>query len=145
MDDNSYIFTRSARSPRAIAFVVLWWLVLVLLYTVLGAAPLIVLLLAFVSLPALFDIGAGATAELRIEPSRLSWRSGRRGAHLPRGQLKSVRLDTRLDFSLRMTLLTHQGGKVRLPYECVPAANDIERALSEHGIPYERHHFTLLS
>ncbi|MEP5153955.1 MAG: hypothetical protein ABJQ89_13130, partial [Planktotalea sp.] len=61
------------------------------------------------------------------------------------GMLKSVRLDTRLDLSLRMTLIPHQGGKVRLPYECIPKAAEIEAALTAQDIPYERHHFTLMS
>lgn len=142
---SDYTYTRSARSPRALILVALWWLVILILYTVLDAAPIIVLLLGCASLPSLFEIGAGATSRLQITASEIAWRSGRRGATLPRGQLKSVRLDTRLDFSLRMTLLTHQGAKIRLPYECVPPAADIETALQQHDIPYERHHFTLLS
>lgn len=142
---SAYRFTRSARSPRAVALVALWWLGVLVLYLVLDASKVIVLIMAAASLPALYDIGANASSELRISNAAIEWRSGRRGAQLPRGQLKSVRLDTRLDLSLRMTLLTHQGGKVRLPYECVPKAQDIERALQEHDITYERHHFTLLS
>ena len=142
---SAFVYTRSARSPRALILVGLWWAALLLLYFVLNAAPLIVLLLGCASLPALFDIGAGAKAQLRINDKEIAWQSGRRGAHLPRGQLKSVRLDTRLDFSLRMTLQTYQGGKIRLPYECVPASNEIEAALTAHKIAFERHHFTLLS
>jgi hypothetical protein len=132
-----YAFKRSARSPRAVGFVALWWIVLFALYLFFNAAP--------VSLPALIDIGKGATSELQITQSDISWRSGRRAAQLPRGQLKSVRLDTRLDLTLRMTLITYQGSKVRLPYECVPPAQQIEAALKDQDILYERHHFTLLS
>lgn len=143
--EGSYTFTRRARSPRAIGFVVLWWLALALLYFVLEASPVILLVLSFASLPALYDLGKGTTSELSINEKEISWRSGRRAAKLERARLKSARLDTRLDLSLRLTLITHQGGKLRLPYECVPPANDIEAALNAHGIPYERHHFTLLS
>lgn len=145
MGAEGYQFTRSARSPRAMGFVALWWLGLLLLYLVFSASPAIVLILALFSLPALYDIGRGARAELRITGSHIEWRSGNRGAKLPRGQLKSVRLDTRLDFSLRMTLRTYQGGKIRLPYECVPKAAEIEAALTAADIPFERHHFALLS
>lgn len=145
MGASAYIFSRSARSAAAIGWVAAWWAALVILYFVIDAAPVIVLLLGAISLPALFDIGAGATSTLRIDAQKIEWRSGARGAHLPRGQLKSVRLDTRLDLSLRMTLITDQGGKIRLPYECVPKANAIEKALKSYDIPYERHHFTLLS
>ncbi len=142
---SEFIFKRSARSPRALAFVALWWIVLLLLYALLNAAPFLILVLAAISLPALYDIGKGATSELQITEADILWRSGRRGAKLPRAQLKSVRLDTRLDLSLRMTLLTHLGDKIRLPYECVPPAAQIEAALSAQDIPFERHHFTLLS
>lgn len=145
MDANEYTFTRSSRTLRAITMVALWWAVIVVLYFVLSAAPIIIAVLALASLPALYDIGAGATSELSITDKNIAWRSGRRGGTLPRGQLKSVRLDTRLDFSLRLTLLTHQGSKIRLPYECIPKANEIEAALKNQGIAFQRHHFTLLS
>lgn len=140
-----YRFIRKARTPRTIAIVVIWWSILLGLYLALNASPIIVLILACASLPALFDIGAGSTAELCITEAEVTWRSGRRGAKLPRAQLKSVRLDTRLDFSLRMTLLTYQGGKVRLPYECVPPKDALEHALNERDIPFEQHHFALMS
>lgn len=142
---SAYTFTRSARNPRAVAWVVLWWIILLAIYFALNAAPIIVLVLACISLPALFDIGAGSTSEFQITQAQIKWRSGRRGGHLPRGQLKSVRLDTRLDLSLRMTLITYQGSKVRLPYECVPPTDTIIAALTAHDIPHERHHFTLMS
>jgi len=125
--------------------VVLWWAALLVLYLLFNAASLIILVLACASLPALYDIGANASAELQIDSTEISWRSGRRRASLPRGQLKLVRLDTRLDFSLRMTLHTYQGGKIRLPYECVPSANAIEDALKTYDIVFERHHFQLMS
>ncbi len=145
MAADSFVFTRSARSPRNLMLLALWWLVLAVLAFGLNASPVIIALLALASLPALYDIGMGATSELHITPADIIWRSGRRGGTLPRGQLKSVRLDTRLDLSLRMTLITHQGGKTRLPYECVPSAGEIEAALSAQDIPYQRHHFTLMS
>lgn len=142
---NEYTFTRSARSPRAVAWVALWWAILLAVYFALNASPVIVLVLAAISLPALYDIGAGSTSEFQITNAEIKWRSGRRGAHLPRGQLKSVRLDTRLDLSLRMTLITYQGTKVRLPYECVPPTDAITAALTAHDVAFERHHFTLMS
>lgn len=123
----------------------LWWGAIVLLYVLINANPWILLGLGAISLPALYEYGANSRATLTIDAREISWRSGRRGAKLPRAQLKSVRLDTRLDLSLRMTLIPHQGGKVRLPYECVPNAQEIETVLKSQDIPYERHHFTLLS
>lgn len=145
MDAEPFHFARSARSPRAIAVLLLWWGVIALLYFALDASAVICMVLALFSAPALFDLGANAQAGLKIDDTEIAWRTGRRGGNLPRAQLKSVRLDTRLDLSLRMTLITHPGDKVRLPYECVPKADIIARALDAQDIPFERHHFTLLS
>jgi len=138
-------FTRSARSPRALIFVTLWWLVLFVLYTALDASPVIVVILACASLPALYDIYTGGTAELRIDEKNIHWRSGRRLGQLALTELKLMRFDTKLDMSVRLTLLTHHGAKVRLPYECVPAGAEIEPYLTENGIPFEKHHFALMS
>lgn len=140
-----YSFTRRARSPRTLIALGLWWAVLAAAYFIVHASEWVVLILGMFSLPAVYEIGANSVSGLEIDGKRIAWHSGTRGGHLPRGQLKSVRLDTRLDLSLRMTLETHQGGKVRLPYECVPAAAEIEAALTAQDIPYARHHFTLMS
>lgn len=121
-----------------------WWLGLAAIYLLFDANEWIVLGLFAFTLPSLYDIGANSTARLDMDMHEIRWQSGKRGARLPRAQLKSVRLDTRLDLSLRMTLITTEGGKIRLPYECIPKAADIEEALSNLNIPFERHHFTLL-
>lgn len=139
-----YHFKRSARSAQALIFVALWWLVLALLYILVNAAPLIVITLGVASLPALIDIAKGGAAHFQITESDIKWQSGRRTGQLTRASLKSVRLETRLDLSLRMTLVTHLGDKTRLPYECVPPASQIEAALGAQKIPFERHHFTLM-
>ncbi|MGB7317785.1 MAG: hypothetical protein WBC85_07445, partial [Planktotalea sp.] len=116
MDVDAFHFERRARSPRAIFFIALWWAAIALLHFAIQANPWILLLLALVSLPAIYDLGANASAILTIDAQHIAWRSGQRGATCPRAQLQKVRLDTRLDFSLRMTLIPHQGRKIRLPY-----------------------------
>ena len=140
-----FTFQRAARGPRAVGFVVLWWLIIFALYAFLNGSWVILAILALCSVPALLDIYRGTSAALQITAKKIQWRSGKRAGSLARGQLRSVRLDTRLDLSLRMTLLTYQGEKLRLPYECIPKASDIEAALKAQDIPYERHHFTLMS
>ncbi|MEM9580526.1 MAG: hypothetical protein AAF891_07540 [Pseudomonadota bacterium] len=144
MTSQPFVFRRSARRPKAILTLLVWWLGLALIYVGLNAHPGIIALLGLFTLPALYDIGAGNLAELRIDEKEIAWRSGRRAGDLPRGALKTVRLDTRLDFSLRMTLHTHQGQRLRLPYECVPRAQDLKDALTRQDIPFEHHHFALM-
>jgi aminopeptidase N len=140
-----FTFQRAARGPRAVGFVVLWWLIIFALYAFLNGSWVILAILALCSVPALLDIYRGTSTALQITAKNIQWRSGKRAGSLARGQLRSVRLDTRLDLSLRMTLLTYQGEKLRLPYECIPKASDIEAVLKAQDIPYERHHFTLMS
>ena len=142
---SDFTFQRAARNPRAVGFVLLWWLVIFVFYAFLNGSWAILAILALCSGPALLDIYRGTTAALQITAKDIQWRSGKRAGNLARGQLKSVRFDTRLDLSLRMTLLTYQDEKLRLPYECTPKASDIEAALKARDIPYERHHFTLMS
>ncbi len=140
-----FTFQRASRGPRAVGFVVLWWLVIFALYAFLNGSWVILAILALCSVPALLDIYRGTSAALQITAKDIQCRSGKRAGSLARRQLKSVKLDTRLDLSLRMTLLTYQGEKLRLPYECIPKASDIEAALKAQDILYERHHFTLMS
>ena len=116
----------------------------VVLYVVLDSHPVIAVGLALFALPALVDMLRGGRASLQIDDKEIRWQSAGRTDHLPRGQIRTVRLDTRLDFSRRITLLTHQGGKIRLPYECVPPKSELIGALTEHGLPFEQHHFALM-
>lgn len=144
MSTAPYVFRRMARNPRSIGIVALWLTGCGALYVMVNAHPVIAGALAAFSLPALYDIVKNSQSDLRIDGKQIAWRSGRRSGDMPRGQLEKVRLDTRLDFSRRMTLYTHQGGKLRLPYECVPPIADIEAALQAHDIAVERHYFALI-
>jgi hypothetical protein len=45
--------------------VALWWAILLAVYFALNASPVIVLVLAAISLPALYDIGAGSDHKCR--------------------------------------------------------------------------------
>lgn len=58
--------------------------------------------------------------------------------------IKTVRLDTRLDLSIKATLILHTGAKMRLPLDAVPPSAAFEEALKQRGILVERHHFRLV-
>lgn len=144
VDAEPFVFTRSARSLGAGVIVTAWFFACFSLYFLLNAHPVIAAGLSIFALPALIDLLRGSLSSLQIDAREIRWSSGGRGGQMPRGQLKSVRLDTRLDFSLRMTLQTHQGEKLRLPYECVPPAKELAAVLRAHDIAVERHHFALM-
>jgi hypothetical protein len=86
--------------------------------------------------------GGGSLADGYAD--QLTWYSGRRRATLDWSEVTHVRFDTRLDFSVRATVLLTGGRKVRLPYESTPPDKLMEAALNAHGISTERHHFSLI-
>ncbi|MDA7428681.1 hypothetical protein PGB28_09440 [Primorskyibacter aestuariivivens] len=139
-----YRFEASARGPRAVLGLALWWAGLLAAYLIFDATLWILLPLALASLPALYELGKGARATLEIDSDEFRWSSGRRQGRMLRSEVDRVRLDTKLDMSLRMSLVTPEGRKIRLPYECVPPRKALEEELDTRGITVERHHFSLM-
>lgn len=138
------VFERSGRQPRAIAILCAIWTLLLFLYLRLDAAPWIIGIFAVFTLPALWDQIANPGAGMRFEPAHLIWHSGRRDAQIPWSQIDHVRLDTRLDFSVRATIVLVTGKRVRAPFEATPPADTLVAALDARGVRVERHHFSLL-
>lgn len=139
-----YRYEAAARSPRAYLALGLWWGGLLAAWAFLDASPWILLPLALVTLPALYEMGKGSSATLEIDSDEIRWTTGARGARMAWDEVERVRLDTRLDFSVRMSLVLPGGKRVRLPYECVPPSKALEAELDRRGIAVERHHFSLL-
>jgi hypothetical protein len=81
---------------------------------------------------------------LRLEDGRLHWFSGPRAWELPFDQIDHLRLDTRLDFSVRASAVTPDRHRIRLPQDALPHHKVLEAAAQAHGLRVERHHFTLL-
>ncbi len=66
-------------------------------------------------------------------------------ARRPAIPIFGVLLDTRLDFSVRASVVLADGGrKIRLPYESTPPHKALEAALLARGIAVQRHHFSLI-
>lgn len=120
------------------------WLALLYAWTRLEAASWIIALIVVFTLPAVWDIYANRRAGFSVDARSLRWYAGRGKAEMPLAEVDYVRLDTRLDFSVRATVFPKQGRKVRLPYESTPPDALLEATLNAHGIRTERHHFTLM-
>ena len=59
-------------------------------------------------------------------------------------EIDHFRLDTRLDFSVRATVVLRSGRKIRLPFEATPPHQAFEDALTARGVTVKRFHFQLL-
>ncbi|WP_298912973.1 hypothetical protein [uncultured Roseobacter sp.] len=139
-----FSYQHSGRNLKTLCIVLGIWLILALAIIVVEAAPWLMGIIALCTLPALWDLFADPAAGLTFDDRSVQWFSGKRHASLLWSEVDHVRLDTRLDFSVRVTIMLKSGGKVRLPYEATPPHQTFESALRARGIRTERHHFSLV-
>lgn len=143
-DQQAFRFHRDARSGATLIVVALWLAVLVALWALVEARAWIVALLALPVLPALWEIWRNPTSTLSLDGYSLRWSTPRSTAEIATAELAHVELLTRWDFSIRATVHTRLGTHHRLPAAITPKAAAFEEALTKHGIPVKRQHFTVL-
>lgn len=137
-------FDRQGRGTATALSVALVWAVLITALFWLEAAPLIIGALALFTLPALRDLITNPKAGFALERDRLRWHSGRHDAEVALDRIDHIRLDTRLDLSVRASVVLHTGRRIRIPFEATPPHRDLETALHARAIPTQRHHFSLM-
>lgn len=140
-----YEHVTHGRDRKTLLILMGLYLALLVLYIHFDAALWVLGLLAAFTLPALWDLYTNRSAGLTLDDTTLRWFSGNRGSTIALEEIKTIRLDTRLDLSVRATVIPHQGRKIRLPYEATPPHQDLEEALTTRGVTTERHHFSLFS
>ena len=138
-----YRFIRQARRPGTALAVAGTWAALLAARVFLDAASWLMALIALFTLPALWDLIRNPSAGLTLDTEALHWHSGQRSASVALDEIDHVRLDTRLDFSVRASVQLRSGRKIRLPFESTPPHLAFEAALQERGIKVQRHHFQL--
>ena len=139
-----YSFETTGRNRRTLVALVAVWVALGVGVTVFEASLWLVGLIWLCTLPALYDLIAARRSGLALGADGLRWFAGRRTGHITWDSISHMRLDTRLDFSVRTSAVLTTGRKVRLPLESTPPADTLHEALSSRGIKVERHHFSLL-
>lgn len=144
VDADDFSFRKQGRNRAALYTVIAIWFVLLALVLLVEAAPWLMAGVGLFTLPALWELYKNPQSGLDFQPEALRWFTVRREGSIPWGEIDRVRLDTRLDFSVRATAVLHSGRKIRLPYECTPPHQLFEAALNARGIRTERHHFSLI-
>ena len=139
-----FVFDQQARSRKTLLIVVSIWVALVAAWIWLDAALWIVAFLAAFTLPAVSDLIRNPLSGLTLNNQTLSWFSGRRNGTLELSEIDHIRLDTRLDFLVRVTAVLTTGRKIRLPFESTPPHQAFQNALEARGVKTQRHHFQLL-
>lgn len=120
------------------------WVLLLAAYFWLDAAPYIVLLLVAFTLPALYDLIADPRATLSLDDQHLRWKTPRQEAEIAVSEIDHLRFDTRLDMSVRLTVVRPSGVKIRVPVSATPPHAQFEPIATQAGLKTQRHHFSLL-
>ena len=144
MSDSTFSYRRTSRSLTTALVVAGVLLALWAAWMWLEAAPWLMLVLAVFTLPAVYDLAANPAAGLELRSEELRWYSGRREVQIALTDIDHVRLDTRLDFSVRASAVLASGRKIRLPFEATPPHRAFEEALEAKGIKVMRYHFQLM-
>lgn len=139
-----YSFETTGRNRKTlISFAIVWAVIAVAVFW-LDASLWLMGLIGLCTAPALYDLIAGRRSGVALAAEGLSWFAGQRTGDITWDQISHMRLDTRLDFSVRASAVLTSGRKVRLPLESTPPADTFEEVLRTRGIKVERHHFSLL-
>ncbi|KAA0909853.1 hypothetical protein FLO80_19545 [Aquicoccus porphyridii] len=132
------------RSRAALITLALTYATLIALVMLIDMAWWIALGFALFTLPALWEFITNPRATLTLDDRGLGWQTRTTGDSLPLALIDKVRFDTRLDLSVRITLILRDGRKIRLPHAATPPHRPFEDLLKAHGIRTERHHFSLI-
>jgi len=139
-----YTYTSQGRRPVTAVIVGLVWAALLAAHIWLDAALAVTLTLGAFTLPALYDLLVNPRSQLTLDANALSWQSGRQQAEIALSEIDHLRFDTRLDMSVRLSVVRPSGVKIRVPYPATPPHAAFELLAKEAGLETRRHHFSLL-
>ncbi len=139
-----YTYTSQGRRPATALVVVVIWALLACAYVWLDAAWLVLAVLAAFTLPALYDLATNPHSSLTLDAKILRWRSGRQEAEIALSEIDHLRFDTRLDMSVRLSVVRPSGTKIRVPYPATPPHAAFEALAIQAGLTTRRHHFSLI-
>ena len=138
-----FTFESTGRNRATLITLVLVWAALGAIWLLFDAAIWLVGIFGLFTLPALYDLISSRRSGLVMDAAGISWFSGQRNGSVVWSQISHIRLDTRLDMSVRTSLVLITGRKIRLPLETTPPAATFEKLLTESGVKVERRHFSL--
>ena len=139
-----YSFETSGRNRNTLVALVLVWALIITAVLTIDASLWLAGLIGLCTLPAAYDLIVGRRSGVDLSTDGLRWFAGKRTGEITWDKISHMRLDTRLDFSVRASAVLVSGRKVRLPLEATPQADTFEEELKARDIKVERHHFSLL-
>ncbi|MEJ5217391.1 hypothetical protein WG622_04015 [Cognatishimia sp. D5M38] len=137
-----YSYESQGRTPKSIAALVAMVFILIGLDYI-GTVWWIIVIVAMITLPAAIDVFVNATARLELNDSQLFWKNRSQEVTIPLHEIEKIRLDGRMDMSVRVSVVLNDGRKLRMPYDAMPPHKELEAALQARDVRTERHAFTV--
>ncbi len=139
-----YSFETTGRNRKTLVAIGVVWVAIITAVLWLEASLWLMGGIALCTAPALYDLITARRSGVTLSAEGLSWFAGARTGDISWNKISHMRLDTRLDFSVRASAVLITGRKVRLPLEATPPVDTFEDVLSARDIKVERHHFSFL-
>lgn len=138
---DDYVYACSGRNRATFVAVAGIWLMLIGLTALIDLAPWLAGLGFLATLPAVYDLITARAAGLTMNDNEVSWYAGDKTGNVSWDKVDHVRFDTRLDLSVRASLVLHNYRRIKIPFEATPPHRDFEAELNTRGLRTERHHF----
>jgi len=117
------------------------WVVLAFLSLRVEMAPWLAMIVFLFTLPAVYDLISARASGIKVNGDQIAWYAGKRNNSVAANLIDHIKLDTRLDLSVRCTLVLSSGLKVKVPLEACPKHRALEAQLHAHGYTTRRQHF----
>ena len=140
----AFAFRREGRSSGTAFLLAAIYAVLAWLWYALAISPVVLGVLVLVTLPAIYDLIANPQSSFLLDHETLHWRHGRREVSLPRGEIRQMHINLRLDRSVKLIVEMESGRKIRVMQPAIPPLDLLENGLSAQGMPFQKHPFSLL-
>ncbi|MCH2095217.1 MAG: hypothetical protein MK160_08895 [Rhodobacteraceae bacterium] len=130
----------TGRTVRAALVLLGVYLGLLLLWHMLHLYWVFVCVGLMLTLPAAWEFATAKPAGLRLDATTLSWFSGARRADIAVQKVDHIRFDTRLDLSIKVTVVLADKRKLRIPHDSLPPHPTLMDALDDLGVKTTRNH-----
>lgn len=139
-----FLHTHSGRNRRTLLVLALVYGAILTAVLMIDLSPWIAGVMVLFTLPALWEVATNPQSRLEIDQGTLAFSGPNGSQSLMLNTIDHVLFETRLDFSVRVTIVRPDGKKLRLPPDALPNHMILEKALNARGVTTKRRHFSLL-
>lgn len=140
----AFTFKRQGRTQATVIVLGCVYLALIAAFLLLNVTTWIVLALFLCTLPAIWDLVQNPISGIEITDAAISWFHGKNSATIQKPEIERIKVDLRLDRSVKLTIQLKTGRKIRVTQPSIPPLPQLETALDQFGYAYQKNPFSLL-